>query len=51
MGMSCALRVHTIKVISRSHQGHIKVKLEKNIENISILSLLVVQSSTRKDWW
>ena len=52
MRKSCALLVHKTKVMSRSHQGHFKVKLAKNIENIlflSISSLLVVQSSTRKD--
>ena len=52
MVRSCALLVHKTMVISRSHQGNFKVKPVKNIENIhflSIPSLSVVQSSTRKD--
>ena len=36
-------------ITPRSCQGHFKVKLANNIENIS--SCLVVQSSIRKDWW
>ena len=49
---SCALLMDNTKVMSRSHQGHFKVKLAKNIENthfLSISSCLVVQSSIRKD--
>ena len=50
------LLVDNTKVMSRSHQGHFKVKLAKNIENtcthfLSISRYLVVQSSIRKDWW
>ena len=37
MGRSCTLLVHNTKVISRSHQGHFKVKLVKDIENIHFL--------------
>ena len=51
---SCALLVDNTKVMSRSHQGHFKVKLPKNIENTLFLSMsssLGVQSSIRKDWW
>ena len=54
MGRSCALMVHNTNVISRSHQGHFRVKLAKNIKNIhflSISSLSVVQPYTIKDWW
>ena len=54
MRKSCALLVDNTKVMSRSHQGHFKVKLAKIIENthfLSISSCLVVQSSIRKDWW
>ena len=53
MRRSCALLVDNTKVMPRSHQGHFKVKLAKNIENTHILSIsscLVVQSSIRKDW-
>ena len=39
-------------ITPRSHQGHFKVKKNGFIHFLLILSLLVVQSSARKDrWW
>ena len=43
MRMSCALLVGNTKVMSRSHQGHFKVKLAKNIENTHFLAFQAVQ--------
>ena len=53
MRRSYAFLVDNTKVMSRSFQGHFKVKPAKNIDNthfLSISSCLAGQSSIRDDW-